>query len=223
MDSRPPTPLPRERAFVLSRTSHLSSASPPQVALITYMRTDSTNLSDVALEAAEKEIGNTFGSEYAFKRTYASKSKGAQEAHEAIRPTDLSLDKIDASREEQRLYELIYKRTLASQMADAIGKDPSKAERWRVHEVDSACSFSEIMERAEQPLMATDDAPELAAAVSPGTAAGTHAGSGGPGAGAGDMPVELEAPAAVAHAHVVLGLGGGGAPPGFMADDAMGD
>ena len=86
---------------------------------ITYMRTDSTNLSDVALEAAEKEIGNTFGSEYAFKRTYASKSKGAQEAHEAIRPTDLSLDKIDASREEQRLYELIYKRTLASQMADA--------------------------------------------------------------------------------------------------------
>ena len=83
------------------------------------MRTDSTNLSDVALEAAEQEIGNTFGSEYAFKRTYASKSKGAQEAHEAIRPTDLSLDKIDASREEQRLYELIYKRTLASQMADA--------------------------------------------------------------------------------------------------------
>ena len=86
---------------------------------ITYMRTDSTNLSDVALEAAEQEIGKTFGPEYAHKRTYASKSKGAQEAHEAIRPTDLSASTIDASREEQRLYELIYKRTLASQMADA--------------------------------------------------------------------------------------------------------
>ena len=66
-----------------------------------------------------KEIGKTFGPEYAFKRTYASKSKGAQEAHEAIRPTDLSASSIDASREEQRLYDLIYKRTLASQMADA--------------------------------------------------------------------------------------------------------
>ena len=53
---------------------------------ITYMRTDSTNLSDVALEAAEKEIASTFGPEYALKRTYASKSKGAQEAHEAIAP-----------------------------------------------------------------------------------------------------------------------------------------
>ena len=61
----------------------------------------------------------TFGEAYAKRRTYASKSKGAQEAHEAIRPTDLSAATVDASREEQRLYELIYKRTLASQMADA--------------------------------------------------------------------------------------------------------
>ena len=108
----------RKLSFSVSRTMGVAQRL-YEAGRITYMRTDSTNLSDVALEAAEKEIGNTFGSEYAFKRTYASKSKGAQEAHEAIRPTDLSLDKIDASREEQRLYELIYKRTLASQMADA--------------------------------------------------------------------------------------------------------
>ena len=108
----------RKLSFSVSRTMRVAQRL-YEAGRITYMRTDSTNLSDVALEAAEKKIGNTFGSEYAFKRTYASKSKGAQEAHEAIRPTDLSLDKIDASREEQRLYELIYKRTLASQMADA--------------------------------------------------------------------------------------------------------
>lgn len=108
----------RKLSFSVSRTMGVAQRL-YEAGRITYMRTDSTNLSDVALEAAEKEIGNTFGSEYAFKRTYSSKSKGAQEAHEAIRPTDLSLDKIDASREEQRLYELIYKRTLASQMADA--------------------------------------------------------------------------------------------------------
>ena len=108
----------RKLSFSVSRTMGVAQRL-YEAGRITYMRTDSTNLSDVALEAAEKEIGNTFGSEYAFKRTYASKSKGAQEAHEAIRPTDLSLDKIDASREEQRLYELTYKRTLASQMADA--------------------------------------------------------------------------------------------------------
>ena len=108
----------RKLSFSVSRTMGVAQRL-YEAGRITYMRTDSTNLSDVALEAAEKEIGNTFGSEYASKRTYASKSKGAQEAHEAIRPTDLSLGKIDASREEQRLYELIYKRTLASQMADA--------------------------------------------------------------------------------------------------------
>ena len=108
----------RKLSFSVSRTMGVAQRL-YEAGRITYMRTDSTNLSDVALEAAEKEIGSTFGPEYAFKRTYASKSKGAQEAHEAIRPTDLSAPNIDASREEQRLYELIYKRTLASQMADA--------------------------------------------------------------------------------------------------------
>ena len=108
----------RKLSFSVSRTMGVAQRL-YEAGRITYMRTDSTNLSDVALEAAEQEIGKTFGPEYAHKRTYASKSKGAQEAHEAIRPTDLSASTIDASREEQRLYELIYKRTLASQMADA--------------------------------------------------------------------------------------------------------
>ena len=108
----------RKLSFSVSRTMGVAQRL-YEAGRITYMRTDSTNLSDVALEAAEKEISKTFGAEYAFARTYASKSKGAQEAHEAIRPTDLSASSIDASREEQRLYDLIYKRTLASQMADA--------------------------------------------------------------------------------------------------------
>lgn len=86
---------------------------------ITYMRTDSVNLSDDALKAAANEISNSYGEEYAQTRKYSSKSKGAQEAHEAIRPTDMTTHRIEGERNEERLYELIWKRTLASQMADA--------------------------------------------------------------------------------------------------------
>lgn len=86
---------------------------------ITYMRTDSVNLSDLALNAAREEITRSYGQEYAQTRNYTSKSKGAQEAHEAIRPTDMSVHRIEGDRSEQRLYELIWKRTVASQMADA--------------------------------------------------------------------------------------------------------
>ncbi|WP_306640311.1 type I DNA topoisomerase [Sanyastnella coralliicola] len=86
---------------------------------ITYMRTDSVNLSDLALNQAKEVIGNNYGDEYAQTRKYSSKSKGAQEAHEAIRPTDLGLQKIEGDSGEQRLYDLIWKRTIASQMADA--------------------------------------------------------------------------------------------------------
>ena len=85
---------------------------------ITYMRTDSMNLSDFARDAANKEIVSSFGEEYAFQRVFKSK-KGAQEAHEAIRPTDMAVKTIDGDTNEKRLYELIWKRTLASQMADA--------------------------------------------------------------------------------------------------------
>jgi len=86
---------------------------------ITYMRTDSVNLSDTALEGAKEAIVRDFGGEYSKTRKYASSSKGAQEAHEAIRPTDFGVSMIAGERNEQRLYDLIYKRTMASQMSDA--------------------------------------------------------------------------------------------------------
>ena len=86
---------------------------------ITYMRTDSVNLSDFALKKAKEEIEKSFGKEYVKTRKYATKTKGAQEAHEAIRPTYMENQTIKGSRDEQRLYELIWKRTIASQMADA--------------------------------------------------------------------------------------------------------
>ncbi len=86
---------------------------------ITYMRTDSVNLSDQALHHARQVIEKIFGSDYAKTRKYRTKSKSAQEAHEAIRPTYFESQTIDAGRDEKRLYELIWKRTLASQMSDA--------------------------------------------------------------------------------------------------------
>ncbi len=86
---------------------------------ITYMRTDSVNLSDVALNSAKKLINSEYGAEYAKTRKYKTKSSGAQEAHEAIRPTYIENKSVDAGRDEQRLYDLIWKRTVASQMADA--------------------------------------------------------------------------------------------------------
>ncbi|NBV68376.1 MAG: type I DNA topoisomerase [Flavobacteriia bacterium] len=86
---------------------------------ITYMRTDSTNLSETALAQAEAEITSRFGAEYSKPTKYATKSASAQEAHEAIRPTEFSVEMVSEEREEQRLYDLIRKRTLASQMAKA--------------------------------------------------------------------------------------------------------
>ncbi len=86
---------------------------------ITYMRTDSTNLSSLALNSAEKYICENFGKEYHKRRQYKTKAKGAQEAHEAIRPTFIEHTRIEGTPEEQKLYELIWKRTLASQMSDA--------------------------------------------------------------------------------------------------------
>jgi DNA topoisomerase-1 len=85
---------------------------------ITYMRTDSVNLSDFAMDAAKNEIELSYGKEYAVPRVFKSK-KGAQESHEAIRPTNMAVRTIDGDTNEKRLYELIWKRTLASQMADA--------------------------------------------------------------------------------------------------------
>ncbi len=86
---------------------------------ITYMRTDSVNLADTALKMAAEEITGEMGEEYLKIRKYQTKSKGAQEAHEAIRPTYLNNSSISGSQQEQKLYDLIWKRTIASQMSDA--------------------------------------------------------------------------------------------------------
>ena len=86
---------------------------------ITYMRTDSTNLSDMALGSINKYITDNLGKDYLKPRKYHTHSKGAQEAHEAIRPTYITDREIDGSAEEQKLYDLIWRRTVASQMADA--------------------------------------------------------------------------------------------------------
>jgi len=90
-----------------------------EAGLITYMRTDSVNLSKEAMDAAQAEIIKSYGKEFSKPRTFANKSKGAQEAHEAIRPTDMSRHTVKIDRDQARLYDLIWKRTLASQMSDA--------------------------------------------------------------------------------------------------------
>ncbi|SDR70622.1 DNA topoisomerase I [Gillisia sp. Hel1_33_143] len=86
---------------------------------ITYMRTDSVNLSDDARKGAKKEISKAYGDKYSKSRQFKGKSKGAQEAHEAIRPTHFENHSVNADRDEQRLYDLIWKRAIASQMSDA--------------------------------------------------------------------------------------------------------
>lgn len=86
---------------------------------ITYMRTDSVNLSQEAMAAAQAEITHSYGKEFSKPRNFTSKAKGAQEAHEAIRPTDMSKHTLNIDRDQARLYDLIWKRTLASQMSDA--------------------------------------------------------------------------------------------------------
>jgi DNA topoisomerase-1 len=90
-----------------------------EAGLITYMRTDSLNLSADARNAAQEEITNYYGAEYSKQRVFKTKSKGAQEAHEAIRPTSMKMHAIDTEYDQTRLYDLIWKRTLASQMSDA--------------------------------------------------------------------------------------------------------
>ena len=87
---------------------------------ITYMRTDSVNLSNSAIGAAKEIITENYGEKYVKTRKYETKSKGAQEAHEAIRPTYINVTNIKGSQEEQKLYDLIRKRTIASQMSDAL-------------------------------------------------------------------------------------------------------
>ncbi len=90
-----------------------------EAGLITYMRTDSLNLSDDARKAAKEEITKSYGVEYSKPRVFKTKNKGAQEAHEAIRPTEMSRSSVSVEYDQDRLYDLIWKRTIASQMSDA--------------------------------------------------------------------------------------------------------
>ena len=108
----------RKLGFSVSRTMSVAQRL-YESGKITYMRTDSVNLSDDALGAIKAEILKSYGGDYANPKKYSTKSKSAQEAHEAIRPTDFSKHTVGGESAEQRLYELIWKRTVASQMSDA--------------------------------------------------------------------------------------------------------
>ena len=108
----------RKLYFSVGRTMQVAQRL-YEAGLITYMRTDSVNLSKEALDAAKEAIEGNYGKEYSQIRNYTGKSKGAQEAHEAVRPTDMKLQSPSLERDQAKLYELIWKRTLASQMSDA--------------------------------------------------------------------------------------------------------
>lgn len=104
--------------FSVSRTMSVAQKL-YEAGKITYMRTDSVNLSDTAINGAKSEIHRAYGEKYSKPTKYTTKSSGAQEAHEAIRPTDFSVHSIQGERDEERLYDLIWKRSIASQMAHA--------------------------------------------------------------------------------------------------------
>ena len=136
---------------------------------ITYMRTDSVSLSEDAVKEANKYIHSAFGEQYAKPRRYSTKSKSAQEAHEAIRPTQLSKPNVEGERNHQRLYELIWNRTIASQMAEA------QLERTTVH-INSSNGTEQFVAKGEMIkfdgflkvyLEGTDDAEEAQAGMLP--------------------------------------------------------
>ena len=109
----------RKLGFSVSRTMTVAQKL-YESGKITYMRTDSVNLSDTALDAAAKQINSAYGEKYHQLRKYKTKSAGSQEAHEAIRPTYFDVHTIDGDASEKRLYELIWKRAIASQMSEAL-------------------------------------------------------------------------------------------------------
>ena len=108
----------RKLGFSVSQTMMIAQKL-YEAGKITYMRTDSVNLSNDALNAAEKVISSIYGDEYAKRRAYTGKTKGAQEAHEAIRPSYMEQKTVEGDSSHKRLYDLIWKRTISSQMADA--------------------------------------------------------------------------------------------------------
>ncbi|WP_100611841.1 type I DNA topoisomerase [Confluentibacter lentus] len=108
----------RKLYFSVSKTMTMAQRL-YEAGLITYMRTDSVNLSDEARNGAKAEIESAYGAKFSKPRNYTGKSKGAQEAHEAIRPTDFATHSVDIDRDQARLYDLIWKRAIASQMSEA--------------------------------------------------------------------------------------------------------
>ncbi len=108
----------RKLGFSVSQTMSVAQKL-YEAGMITYMRTDSTNLSQLAINTASSVIKNEFGEDYSKPRQFKTKSKSAQEAHEAIRPTYMDKREVPGSKQEKRLYDLIWKRTLASQMSNA--------------------------------------------------------------------------------------------------------
>src|SRR5690606_17264466 len=108
----------RKLGFSVARTMSVAQRL-YEAGRITYMRTDSVNLSDTALQSAEQEIKSAYGDKYHKRRQYRRKSTGAHDAHEAIRPTYFDQHTIRADSAERRLYELIWKRAIASQMSEA--------------------------------------------------------------------------------------------------------
>lgn len=127
----------RKLGFSVSRTM-MAAQRLYEAGFITYMRTDSVNLSEEARNSAKNEIERTYGSQYSKPRNYKGKAKGAQEAHEAIRPTNFAAQAVAADRDQSRLYELIWKRAIASQMSEA------QLERTNVNiKVDSSSNVEE--------------------------------------------------------------------------------
>src|SRR5690606_21434060 len=108
----------RKMGFSVAQTMTLAQKL-YEAGKISYMRTDSLNLSQDAIDGATNEISKSFGKEFVHQRVFKTKSASAQEAHEAIRPTDFGRQEVGGDNNERRLYELIWKRAIASQMADA--------------------------------------------------------------------------------------------------------
>ncbi len=108
----------RKLSFTVSKTMTIAQRL-YEAGYITYMRTDSVNLSEEAKTAAAAKIVKTYGEQYSKSRNFVTKSKGAQEAHEAIRPTNMEMQSVPVEYDQERLYQLIWKRTIASQMSDA--------------------------------------------------------------------------------------------------------
>jgi DNA topoisomerase-1 len=136
----------RKLSFSVSRTMSVAQKLYEE-GFITYMRTDSTNLSETALQTIGDEIVKQYGAKYHHLRRYKTKNESAQEAHEAIRPTYVERQSVSPNRDEQRLYELIWKRAVASQMADA------ELEKTTVdigiYPVNAGASFSRLVAEGE--------------------------------------------------------------------------